>query len=38
MNLNDATNNTIEIMTKTEGNFEKILNLINFEQISIEDN
>ena len=38
MNLDDATNNTIEIETKNEGNFEKILNLINFEQISIEDN
>ena len=38
MNLNDATNNNIEIETKNEGNFEKILDLINFEQISIEDN
>ena len=38
MKLNDPTIDTIEINTVNEGNFEKILNLNQFDKISFEEN
>ena len=37
MNVNDASIDTIEIHTRHEGDFQKFVELINFERISIEN-